>query len=154
MNKNRIFKSKAPVFGVLKLIWPPSLSCLHFQPPSTGAVCFASKSQVLQGLAAFSEKTLEHSNLHQNRMHGHPSHLSVGQDPYVQPTCKAAKKSAIAGHFLITNIGLPASLARFNLQLLEYLKHQPGNQSRSTWEQSLAPIALETNFSSLRSPTA
>lgn len=60
------------------------------------------------------------------------SRLSVGQLPDLLPMCKAAKKTAIAGHFLITNIGLHARCARFNLQLLEYLKHQPGNQSRST----------------------
>jgi hypothetical protein len=59
------------------------------------------------------------------------SRLSVGQIPELWPVCKAAKKTAIAGHFLITNIGLHAVCARFNLQLLEYLKHQPGNQSRS-----------------------
>jgi hypothetical protein len=58
--------------------------------------------------------------------------LSVGQIPDPFPACKAVKKTAIASQFLITNIGLHAGCTRFNLQLLEYLKHQPGNQSRST----------------------
>ena len=60
------------------------------------------------------------------------SRLSVGQSPEMALMCKAEKKTAIAGHFLITNNGLHAARARVNLQLLEYLKHQPGNQSRST----------------------
>ncbi|MGQ2979339.1 MAG: hypothetical protein ACT6Q9_06545 [Polaromonas sp.] len=51
------------------------------------------------------------------------SRVSVGQIPDLSRICKAGKKTAIAGHFLITNIGLRAGRTADNLQLLEYLKH-------------------------------
>jgi hypothetical protein len=90
------------------------------------------KSSYFKALQRFWRKRWSIQSNAKNRMSARFPRLSVGQIPDMALMCKAAKKTAIAGHFLITNIGLHAGGTRFNLQLLEYLKHQPGNQSRST----------------------
>jgi len=104
----------------------------------------------LKHLRYFLKKVPEHSNMPVRRITPCGADLYAGQDRKKSKR----KKIAIGVRFLIANFHLRAACQRFNLQGLEYLKHSPGSQSRSTWEQSLAPIALKTNFSSLRSPTA
>jgi hypothetical protein len=90
------------------------------------------KSSYFKALQRFCRKRWSIQSRPRKGCSGLVSRLSVGQIRELLAMCKAAKKSAIATHFLITNIGLHVHGARFNLQLLEYLKHQPGNQSRST----------------------
>ena len=55
-----------------------------------------------------------------------------------------AKPAAITRADVIEKMVLPARRGRFNLQLPDSFGHQPGNQPRKTWKQTLAFIALET----------
>ena len=68
----------------------------------------------------------------------------VGQADGVEACRAACKPAAITPAYVIEKMVLPARRGRFNLQLPDSFGHQPGNQPRKNWRQSLAFNALET----------
>lgn len=76
----------------------------------------------------------------------------VGRAEWLSRNSAACKPAAITRADVIEKMVLPARRGRFNLQLPDSFGHQPGNQPRKNWRQSLAFNALETIHLSFAKP--